>query len=219
MPAVDPKTIMSEAEIERLQTLLMNRGVPAGGMNLEMLDGLLSGLLVGPADVPYSEYRELVWGKEPAWESDDEAREAEQLLQKLARFIEARISIDPDKDEGSFMPLVSMPADLPDDPEAFDAAAGALDYPLGAAWAGGFLHAVDLRLPLWRIWEKQIEGLEESIAFLLRLIQLETHPDDGSAPPTFRERVNMMAAMPYMLRILDYRGRIERARAAANRAH
>lgn len=219
MPAVEPKTIMSDNDIERLQQLLMTRAVPNGGMNLEMLDGLLCGIVVGPVDVPAAEYRPLIWGRDPAWESGDEASEADRLVQQLIRFIEARISIDPDKDEGSFMPLVSMPSDLPDDPAAFEAAGQQLDYPLGAAWAGGFLHAVDLRLTQWRIWEKQVEGLEESIAFLLRLIQLEAHPEDGSAPPTFRERVNMMAAMPYMLRILDYRRRIDRARQAASRSH
>jgi uncharacterized protein len=215
----DPKDVLGDADIERLQTLLMERAVPNGGMNLEMLDGLLCGLLVGPADVPPAEYQPLIWGTEPAWASETEAREANQLVQRLSRFIEARIGIDPDKDDGSFMPLVSMPADLPDDPAAFEAATANLDYPLGAAWAGGFLHAVDLRLPQWRIWEQHIEGLEESIGFLLRLIQIDKHPEDGSPPPTFSERLSMMAAMPYMLRILDYRRRIERAKLAASRTH
>lgn len=219
MSGVDPKTIMSEADIGRLQALLMSHAVPNGGMNLEMLDGLLCGLLVGPADVPPAETRPLIWGDDPKWDSPAQAQEAERLVQQLSRFIEARIGIDPDKAEGSFMPLVSMPQGLPDDPVEFEAASRELDYPLGAAWAGGFLHAVDLRLPLWRIWEQQIEGLEESIAFLLRLIQLEPHPEDGSPPPSFHERVNMLAAMPYMLRILDYRRRIERARQAASREH
>lgn len=215
----DPKAVLGDADIDRLQTLLMERAVPNGGMNLEMLDGLLCGLLVGPSEVPASEYMPLIWGKDPAWASADEAREAEQLVQRLLRFIESRIAIDPDKEEGSFMPLVSMPADLPDDPAGFEAATVNLDYPLGAAWAGGFLHAVDLRLPQWRIWEQHIEGLEESIGFLLRLIQIDKHPEDGSLPPTFTERLNMMAAMPYMLRILDYRQRIERAKHAATRTH
>jgi uncharacterized protein len=219
MTAQDPKAVLDDADIERLQTLLMSRAVPAGGMNLEMLDGLLSGLLVGPADVPTSECQPLIWGSDVEWASPDEADQADRLVQRLARYIEARIEIDPDQGEGNFMPLVSMPAGLPDDPAAFDAACDEIDYPLGAAWAGGFLHAVDLRLPQWRIWEQQVEGLEECIGFLLRLIQLEPGAEDGSPPPTFRERVNMMAAMPYMLRILFFRRRSERASKPAGGRH
>jgi uncharacterized protein len=219
MTAHARNTPLDDAAIERLQALLMSRAVPAGGMNLEMLDGLLSGLLVGPADVPASDCQALIWGEAVQWDSPAEAAEGEALVQQLARYIEARVQIDPDQDDGNFMPLVSMPVGMPEDPAAFDAACDALDYPLGAAWAGGFLHAVDLRLPLWRIWEQQVEGLEESIGFLLRLIQLEANPEDGSAPPSFRERIHMMAAMPYMLRILFFQRRNAGARKPAGGRH
>ncbi len=217
MSHVDPKSIMSADEIQRLQQLLIERAVPNGGMNLEMLDGLLCGLLAGPVDVPADEYRPLIWGPDLSWGSPAEARDAERLVDQLARFIEARIQIDPDKDAGGFMPLLSMPPGLPDDPAEFEQACRGIDFPLGAAWAGGFLYAVDLRLPQWRAWEKDIAGLEESIAFLMRLIQLGDQ--DGTPAPTFRERVDMLAAMPYMLRILDFRRRGERTRQAAGRAH
>ena len=219
MSGFDPKRLLSEVDIDRLQTLLMTRAVPNGGMNLEMLDGLLCGLLAGPADVPASEYQALIWGRDVRWESPAEAREAEALVQRLARFVEARIAVEPDRDEGGYMPLLSMPADLPDDPDQLDEAGAALDFPLGAAWAGGFLQAIDLRLPDWRRWERQIDGLEESIALLLRLIQLEPGAEDGSPPPDFRERLAVLSAMPYLLRILDHRRRSERAGLAAARSH
>jgi uncharacterized protein len=215
MTEFDPRRLLSEVDIDRLQTLLMTRAVPNGGMNLEMLDGLLCGLLVGPAEVPASEYQPLIWGRDVRWESPAEAREAEQLVQRLARFVEARIAVEPDAEQGGYMPLLSMPAEVPDDEDQADDASASLDFPLGAAWAGGFLQAVDLRLPQWRRWERQVEGLEESIALLLRLIQLEPVAEDGTAPPDFRERLNVLSAMPYLLRILDHRRRSERAAATA----
>jgi uncharacterized protein len=218
MTGFNPKSLLSEIDVDRLQSLLMTRAVPNGGMNLEMLDGLLCGLLAGPCEVPPAEYEPLIWGGKVRWESPAEGREAEQLVQRLIRFIEARIAVEPDREEGGYMPLLSMPADMHEDPARMEAGAPA-DFPLGAAWAGGFLQAIDLRLPQWRRLEQHIEGLQESIALLLRLIQLEASSEDGTAPPDFHGRLNILTAMPYMLRILDHRRRSERARHAAARPH
>jgi uncharacterized protein len=218
MTAFDPKSLLSEIDVDRLQSLLMMRAVPNGGMNLEMLDGLLCGLLAGPCEVPRAEYEPLIWGGRLRWESDAEAREAEQLVQRLVRFVEARIAVEPDREEGGYMPLLSMPAEMHQDAARLEAGAPS-DFPLGAAWAGGFLQAIDLRLPHWRRLEQQVEGLQESIALLLRLIQLEPSTEDGTAPPDFHERLNILTAMPYMLRILDHRRRSERARQATARPH
>jgi uncharacterized protein len=220
MPGSQPKAQFTDADIARLQALLMSRAVPAGGMNLEMLDGFLCGLIVGPADVPSDEYEPLIWGMPPSrWESAAACAEADQLVQRLANFIKARIAIDPERVDATILPLLSMPPDLPDDPAELEAAIETVDYPLGAAWAGGFLQAIDLRLPEWRILEQQVDGLQRSIDRMLRLIQLEPTPGQGLPPPTFHERLNMMGAMPFMLRILDHRRRADRARQAPNRTH
>lgn len=199
--AAAPAAPLTEASVQRLKTLLAEHAQPRGGMSLEMVDGLFSALITAPQPVPADEFLPLVWGGAPAFDDAATAAEANALLASLWNHIEQRIAIDPDAGDGVFMPLLTMPANLPEDPDGFADAIAAFDFPLGAAWAGGFLHAVNLRLPQWTALEQQVDGLTQSFGHLLRLIQIDA-ADDGTLPPDPKERVALMAAMPYMLRAL-----------------
>lgn len=198
-PAAVRDQVLDEAAVQRLRSVLKQRAVPEGGMSLEMVDGLFSAIIVAPDRPGSEEFLPLVLG-DVAWSAAERA-ELQNLLGRLWNHIEARIQIDPDSGSGAFMPLLTFPANLPEDPTEFAKAITRFEFPLGAAWAGGFLHAVNLRLAAWTELQEAVPALKTSLGYLLRLIQIGTG-DDGSEPPPPDERVAMMAAMPYLLRAL-----------------
>src|SRR5690606_37050322 len=84
-------TPLSDAELDRLSELLERYAVPHGGMSLEMLDGFLSALVVGPEPVPPGEYEPEVWGHgAPSLPPGDDGRDAELLLMRLAGSVARR---------------------------------------------------------------------------------------------------------------------------------
>jgi yecA family protein len=196
-PAVQREPL-TEDDVQRLKQLLDNHAVPGEGMSLEMLDGLFSALIAGPAEVEPARFLALVEGKS-AW--PQAARS--QMLGLAARLwahIERRLEIDPDGQDSGFMPLFSVPAGLPDEPGEYARALASSGFPLGAGWAGGFLYAVQLDLPRWRALEERVPEINAGVDLLIRMIQLE---DDDSGPaPDAEQRVAMAAAMPYFLRAL-----------------
>ncbi len=66
---------LTDEEIEALEEFLMSESVPEGTMGVSMLDGLLTGIIVGPDLVPPSKWLPLVWGDEegPVFETEEEA--------------------------------------------------------------------------------------------------------------------------------------------------
>lgn len=194
-----PLPALDEAGVQRLRLLLKQQAVSAGGMSLEMVDGLFSALQVAPADCASSEWLPLVLGS-GEWNAADRA-EAVTLLARLWHHVGERIEIDPDSDPGTYMPLLSFPSALPESEAELAEALVRWEFPLGAAWAGGFLHAVHLRLPDWQALQQRIPALQTSFGHLLRLIQLDTD-SDGSKAPTGAERVALLTAVPYLLRAL-----------------
>lgn len=194
---------LSEDDVQRLKNLLDTFAVTGDGMSLEMLDGLFSALIAGPATVEPSRFLPLVLGN-GHW--PDPARiEALELAARLWSHIDARIEIDPDGEDSGFMPLFSVPAGLPEDPGEYAEALSKSGYPLGAGWAGGFLYAVQLDLPRWRALEEKVPEINAGIDLLIRMIQLEE--DDKGPAPSAEQRVAMAAAMPYLLRALRQQGK------------
>ena len=63
---------LSDAEYARI-TVMLDRSLSKGAMNLEMLDGFFAALICGPEVVPPSEYLREIWGGGPVGEFRDEA--------------------------------------------------------------------------------------------------------------------------------------------------
>lgn len=187
---------LGEDDVQRLKQLLDTFAVSGDGMSLEMLDGLFSALIAGPAKVEPARFLPLMLGK-GNW---PEAAKSQVLglAGRLWNHIERRLEIDPDSEDSGFMPLFSVPAGLPEDPAEYAQALARSGYPLGAGWAGGFLYAVQLDLPSWRALEDRVPDINAGIDLLIRMIQLED--DDKGAAPSAEQRVAMAAAMPYFLR-------------------
>jgi uncharacterized protein len=221
-----PPGPLSDTDLERLDTLLETFAVPRDGMSLEMLDGFLSALVVGPELVMPSEYLPLVWNGEPEWASVSEAEHAMRLVLGLWNDIVGRLqlSLEDESDVDSHaaaMPLLAYPAlapqaaeavdaiDAADDDEAADPFAGApSDFPLGAAWALGFLRGVGLRQAAWERWAGQHPDVEDDLGMLetLALFSVEQAEELGVDPddiPNLSERLELVTDLPALLQDLN----------------
>jgi uncharacterized protein len=218
-----PPDSLSDQDLERLDTLLETFAVPRDGMSLEMLDGFLSALVVGPELVMPSEYLPLVWNGEPEWASISEAQQAMGLVMGLWNDIVGRlqISLADENDVDSHaaaMPLLAYPALAPDASaeagasvdgaatnEGSDPFAGAPgDFPLGAAWALGFLRGVGLRQAAWERWASKHPDVEDDLGMLetLALFSVEQAEELGVDPddiPNLSERLELVTDLPALL--------------------
>jgi uncharacterized protein len=204
MPAIDPpqSVELADAELELLDALLRERALPHGGLSLEALDGFFSALIIGPDTVLPSEWMPFVWGENPPeWESGEQAQQGVELVMKLWNQIARRVRLDPETSEDAAFPLNALPDDMPpeDSPELDD-----YDYPVGADWAAGFLLGASLR---GERWDERLEQSEELVKDFedLHALLLEDDEEDESGETQiaselgFRERMAVLAEMPYLL--------------------
>lgn len=158
---------MTDADLARLENLLVERVLPNGGMTLEILDGFLSAVVVGPAPIAADEYLADVWGeREPSWVSEAERSEALALIESLRRHILWRVAREPDEAGESALPYIALPAGLADGDDMDDVDS---DFPVGAGWAVGFLHGVSLRDAAWSERLQDDEQMTEDFSWLIDL--------------------------------------------------
>lgn len=207
-PASDPVDLpLSDAELDRLSDLLERYAVPHGGMSLEMLDGFLSALAVGPEPVPPSEYEADVWGHEaPALPPGDDGRDAQLLVMRLAGSVARRVRIPPEDLQSVHMPVLAHPDHEPDD--------GDTVFELGKEWAIGFIEGVAFRESAWDAWRSDLGWIDEDLAELAVLAGYEIDPPE---PLTWAERNAMVAEIPDMLYAL-HEQRLAQQRPAPARA-
>ena len=196
-PASDPATTpLSDAELDQLSELLERYAVPHGGMSLEMLDGFLSALAVGPRPPSPGEIEPLVWGEDaPALPAADAARDAHGLLMRLAGSVERRVRVAPEDLQSVHMPVLAHPEHTPGDEDTV--------FELGKEWAMGFIEGVALREAEWDAWRSEVEWIEQDLSELAVLAGYEIDPPSEL---TWAERNAMVAEIPDMLKALhDFR--------------
>ncbi|WP_047137545.1 UPF0149 family protein [Luteimonas sp. FCS-9] len=168
-------TRLSDAELDRLDVLLDRCTDPETGLgNLEMLDGFLSALAVGPVEVALDAALPLVWGMgEVARRDARQTREAETLIARLSDEIVQRVRQDPEDGVAheALMPMLGLP---PEAEDATDGAEGGLDgvpadFPFAAAWAAGFLRAAAEHEDAWSAWMREHDGIENDLGVIARL--------------------------------------------------
>lgn len=205
---------IAQSDIDALHGLLERYAVPADGMSLEMLDGFLSALIVGPELVMPSEYWSQIWNTEGEWKDPAEAAEANRLVTALWNDIVRRVNVElPDDEEAAgdpdaysdrmqdAMPLLAIPET--DDPE--DPWAGVPeDYPVGAAWAIGFMRGVGLRPDAWSTWEQEDAHVAEDLQTIAELGLLDAeHAEemglDAAHVPSLNDRVSIVSGLPVIL--------------------
>lgn len=203
---------MSENALDTLETLLDEHAVPHGGMSLEMLDGYLSALVVGPRPVAPAVYMAAIWGEAPPPVDPQVAAARFELVIGLWNHIAWRVAQpEPDASEADsdapdpLMPFMQFPdvdvAESADDDSIPDELR---DFPAGAEWAQGFLAAVDLVQPAWNAWLDADEGLSGDFDMLSRLaVYGEEHARDmdldPSAVPAIEERLAFIGEIPDLL--------------------
>lgn len=153
---------LDEDRLQRLSDLLDRRAVPFGGFNLEALDGYLSALMVGPEDIPPSEWQVGIFGdKPPRWENAEEAADVESLLMGHWNLVAARVRQSEPKAEYLY-PLIWMPeTEEAEDPESLQ---------IGHDWALGFLRGLELRKAAWDIWIESEEWILDAYIDLVSLV-------------------------------------------------
>jgi uncharacterized protein len=151
-------------------------------MTFEMLDGMLTALVIGPAIVPPSEYMPEIWGTDndtgPEWDSIEQVQYFMNLLMKHWNAIAARRN-----------------ADAPHDPFIVEFG----DAERGQAWGMGFMVGVELGQTSWDplFRDKRAAEICASIFALVR--------DD---PELFEDRVTpeiraeILDQLPVILQII-----------------
>ena len=89
---------LTEREQNWLAGFLVSSQAPSRTMTFEMLDGLLTALVIGPAIVPPSQYMPAIWGTDdgsgPVWDSLEQLQYFMELLMKHWNAIAARRNAD-----------------------------------------------------------------------------------------------------------------------------
>ena len=205
---------IAQSDIDALHGLLERYAVPADGMSLEMLDGFLSALIVGPELVLPSEYWTHIWNTEGEWKDADEAARAHRLVQALWNDIVRRVNVElPDDDEVNqdpeafaeamqdAMPLLAVP-ESEDEEDPWSGVPE--DYPVGAAWAIGFMRGVGLRAEAWSHWEQNDGHVAEDLQTIAELGLLDAeHAEemglDASSVPDLNDRIAIVSGLPVIL--------------------
>ncbi len=152
-------TLLSEAEVDQLETFLFSDAVSDEAFDYPGLHGFLCALAVSPVQIPEAEWLDVVFDGDVNFADN---AEQEQILGMIQREL-AALRLELEQDE----PL-ELPCDLSLDDED----------PLLSVWAQGFLEAVFMREKDW------FNAREEEVAELMLPIMLASQLFDE---PEFTE--------------------------------
>jgi uncharacterized protein len=128
---------LSDAEFEQLESFLMSEDTPEECMDISMLDGFLTALVLGPETVLPSEWLALVWGgnEGPQFSSLEQANQILQLVMRHMNGIILGLMAEPQE----FAPVFYERRDEQ----------GRL-CTLPEEWCTGFMQGVALRHQAWQ---------------------------------------------------------------------
>ncbi len=140
--------------IEELDEFLLSDNAPDDSMGISDIDGLLTGIVVGPELIMPSEWIPVIWqGGDPTFE---DAQQAERILGTImGRYNEIIRELDGEPDE--FRPILWQAPD---------------GTYLAADWCEGFMDAVRLRAEAW-------QPLLGADAMIMAPIMAHLHDSDG----------------------------------------
>ncbi len=206
MPAITPPKPSKStpanfdgAAVERLQSLLVDRMQHSDSMPVEGVDRLFCSAWLAPgADVTLDEVMPVVLDGMTTPVSD----ELHDLLAAFWAFIGKRLVRTPDGDITDLLPLISFPmaSEAEADAAAVDEAPIPEEFPIGAAWAAGFLVGCSLRQDAWAQRINRNEALQWQFIDIVDLAHVEgddwdvTLDDDDFDPsavePQFEETLD-----------------------------
>ncbi|MBK8068499.1 MAG: UPF0149 family protein [Rhodanobacteraceae bacterium] len=174
------------AEADHLAELLQQHAVPAGGMNLEFLDGFWSAQRAAMLEVSPFDSLVRILGPDKVWEDVEDAREVMMALMGYWNAISERLSRKAEPTDPLCHPFIDFPidGDPADHPER----------PYGQDFAKGFLAAIEdfprsakllLMDPQAKHWLAPFEALAKGHSLEKRLSRLG-----------FEERMGLIAELP-----------------------
>ncbi|MBF0307762.1 MAG: UPF0149 family protein [Alphaproteobacteria bacterium] len=163
-------------KLDLLEDFLTSERAPDNAMRVSELDGLLTGLTVGPERVPPAEWLPVAWGGgQPAFADEDEARAViGTMLRRQDAIALAMRTESPD----TLLPVFWEGED---------------GRPFAAHWAQGFAEAIRLRAQAW----ERLVGDAEANVLLTPILAL--CPDSPLAKDDPAEMAALEAAAPAMI--------------------
>lgn len=203
---------MTEAELDELSWFLGEHAQAREGMTLEVLDGFLSALVVGPALVMPSEYLPFIWPK-GQWQDAEQAQDAFERIIRFWNHIVWRVQASAEEQsaevEAMLIPNLLLPEKDDGDAEGEDADEPDLsdipaDFPFAVGWANGFLHGMSLRPEPWAAWAAMHEDIADDLGLIAALAVVDRdHAQEMELPELepmdFRERFEACMDLPAIL--------------------
>ncbi|MBI1395503.1 MAG: UPF0149 family protein [Betaproteobacteria bacterium] len=149
---------MTEAEINRLETLLEEPPAGAEPLWLDSLQGFIAAVVSAPKPVERARWLEIALGADRDWDADADAAELVRLVDRL------REDVLRDLVEGEGLPLLLYPTD--ESGEKFDF----------VPWVSGYLEGVELAEPGW--YESGDEAVVDELLFPLVVLAGGLEDDD-----------------------------------------
>jgi uncharacterized protein len=182
---------LSDEELGKLESFLASESTPEDCLfSIEMLDGYMTALVVGPEVIAQDVWIPFIWDQEndnkPSFSSEAEARAIEELLVRHMNTIARQFEEDPDE----FFPMF----------EQFGYADEEEKRVAVENWALGFTVGMELAHASWRPF---LEA-EETAQFVLPMFLLAKITDDLEEL-TEEEMDSMALLMPeFIIKIYEY---------------
>ncbi|MBU9191376.1 YecA family protein [Burkholderia gladioli] len=189
-------THTDDKTLDELDQFLMSDIMSENTMTIEMLDGYLTAIAIGPATIAPTEWLADVWGPSEDDAPDFESYEqAEHVFNLMMRHYNAILQTF-DKDPSSIAPLFSV-NEVGEDDDAHE-------YIDAEAWANGFFQGMGLR---WDDWQPLLEHPEaDEWLRPLRLLggdELSDEERELVAVPAEREKLSEQVP-PSVLKIHEF---------------
>jgi uncharacterized protein len=133
---MDPALTLSNAELDELAAFLESDVVPAETMDIAMLDGYLTALLIGPAMPTEAVWLEQVWGNAAGAMSWQSAAQEHRVLGLVRRHLNG-IAYSLETDPRHYVPLL------------MEEQRDGRRRPVLDEWCSGFVHGMALDEAVW----------------------------------------------------------------------
>jgi uncharacterized protein len=186
-----PPKPLSDEEFEKLEGFLASDSTPEDCLfSIEMIDGYMTALIVGPEVVHPDRWISFIWDQEndhvPSFSSEQEACEIRELLVRHMNTIALQFDTDPDE----FFPVFEQ-FGYADEEEKREAVEN---------WALGFTVGIELAHPSWKSFLED----EETAQLVLPMFILAQITDDFDEL-TDDDTDNLALLMPeFIIKIYDY---------------
>ncbi|WP_148717529.1 UPF0149 family protein [Chitinolyticbacter meiyuanensis] len=182
---------LNDDELDRLDAFLMSPRTPEETMDMEMLDGFLVALAIGPREIEEEEWLPQVFaGTPPEFADQEEADEVLGLICRHAAHVTA--SFAPKRRENVGEEPLYYPLILSD-----EGADEKWQESLGAYWASGFRLGM---LADEEVWQAALDADEEFYDTIAAILALEEghHPEDENEDVlTVKAREERVSELPW----------------------